>query len=178
VPPPPVRELRALVQHRQRLVWQRSTAKNRLRALLNRHQIAAPAGDLFAPAHRDWWADLTLNPVEAVLCQPNLTSIDVLSALIQEAEVLLARLSVQPPWREQVAFLIQLPGISLRNAMTILGAIDDIRRFPRAKSLVGYAGLGTRVHDTGDRRQHGGITKQGRRELRTALVEAAWVAVR
>lgn len=177
MPPPVVRELRGLLQHRQRLVWQRSAAKNRLRALLNRHQLAAPAGDLFGPAQRAWWEGLALSPVETLLRRQNLTCVDALTALIQEAEVVLARLSVQPPWNTQVAFLIQLPGISLRNAMTILGAIGDIRRFPSAKALVGYAGLGTRVHDTGGHQRHGGITKQGRRELRTALVEAAWVAV-
>jgi hypothetical protein len=43
--------------------------------------------------------------------------------------------------------------------------------------LVGYAGLGARVHASGQTHRTGGITKQGRRELRAALVEAAWVAV-
>ncbi len=38
-------------------------------------------------------------------------------------------ISVQPPWSEQVAFLIQLPGISLRTAMTILGAIGAVISF-------------------------------------------------
>ena len=35
------------------------------------------------------------------------------------------------------------------TAITILAAIGDITRFPSAKKLVGYAGLGTRVHDSG-----------------------------
>jgi hypothetical protein len=44
--------------------------------------------------------------------------------------------------------------------------------------LVGYSGLGARVHASGQTNHTGGITKQGRRELRTALIEAAWGAVR
>ena len=54
----------------------------------------------------------------------------------------------------------------------------DIKRFESAKRLVGYAGLGTSVHDSGQTHKHGRITKQGRSDLRHALVEAAWVAVR
>lgn len=60
----------------------------------------------------------------------------------------------------------------------VLSAIGDIQRFPSAKKLVGYAGLGARVHASGQSYRTGAITKQGRRELRHALVESAWVAVR
>ena len=42
---------------------------------------------------------------------------------------------------------------------------------------MGYAGLGARVHDSGETHRTGRITKSGRREMRWALVEAAWVAV-
>jgi transposase len=59
-----------------------------------------------------------------------------------------------------------------------VAAIGDITRFPTAKKLVGYAGLGARIHSSGETHYTGGITKQGRRELRTPLIEAAWVAVR
>ena len=38
---------------------------------------------------------------------------------------------------------------------------------------MGYAGLGTRVHDSGMTTRTGKITKAGRRDLRTVLVEAA-----
>ena len=61
--------------------------------------------------------------------------------------------------------------------MTVLSAIGDITRFPNAKKLVGYAGLGSSVHDSGQTHHSGHITKQGRKELRWALVEAAWIAV-
>jgi hypothetical protein len=75
-------------------------------------------------------------------------------------------------------YLIQLPGIGLLTAMTILSAIGDIERFPSAKKLVGYAGLGARVHASGLTHYGGRITKQGRQELRRVLVEASWTAVR
>jgi transposase len=77
-----------------------------------------------------------------------------------------------------VPYLLQLPGIGLITAMTILSAIGQIERFPTAKKLVGYAGLGAKVHPSGQTHRTGGITKQGRRELRRVLIEAAWTAVR
>ena len=62
--------------------------------------------------------------------------------------------------------------------MTILAAIGEIGRFPTANQLVGYAGLGTKVKDSGDTHWSGRITKMGWRDLRRAMVEAAQAAVR
>jgi len=72
---------------------------------------------------------------------------------------------------------VQLPGIGLLTAMTILGAIGDVTRFGAAKQLVGYAGLGADVHASGKTHRDKGITKQGRRDLRLVLIEAARTAV-
>ena len=44
--------------------------------------------------------------------------------------------------------------------------------------MVGYAGIGAGVHDSGKTHKEKKITKKGRRELRWAMVEAAWRAVR
>jgi hypothetical protein len=62
--------------------------------------------------------------------------------------------------------------------MTVLAAIGDISRFASAKHLVGYAGLGARIHASGQVHRSGSITRTGRAELRTLLVEAAWTAIR
>jgi transposase len=78
---------------------------------------------------------------------------------------------------ERATRLIHLPGISLINALAILAAIGNIERFSNPKRLVGYAGLGGRVHESGMTSRKGAITKAGRRDLRTALVEAAQTAV-
>jgi Transposase IS116/IS110/IS902 family len=43
--------------------------------------------------------------------------------------------------------------------------------------LVGYAGLGASVHQSGETSRGGRITKEGRSDLRGVMVEAAWVAV-
>lgn len=178
VPPQPVRELRELTAHRLRLIRARTQTTNRLHSLLQRHNLAAPTGDPFAAKHRAWWEGLALSPTEKLHVRQDLATLDHLNTQLAEVERELARLSTVAPWAAQVPFLIQLPGIGLITAMIILAAIGDITRFAHAKNLVGYAGLGTYVHDSGTTHHHGGITKHGRADLRHAMVEAAWVAVR
>src|SRR6185436_709544 len=87
-------------------------------------------------------------------------------------------LSTSERWDGQATHVMQLPGVGIVGAMTILAAIGDIQRFESPKQLVGYAGLGAGVHDSGQKHQGKGITKSGRKELRWALVEAAWQAIR
>ena len=78
--------------------------------------------------------------------------------------------------QEEIGRLLHLAGFGVVTAVTVWAAIGDIRRFAEAKNLVGYAGLGTRVHDSGMTTRTGKITKAGRRDLRTVLIEAANVA--
>jgi transposase len=109
--------------------------------------------------------------------QQDLSLYQSLEELVKEVEAELGQLSTCQPWVKQVPFLVQLPGLGVLSVMSVLAAIGDITRFPSAKHLVGYAGLGASVHDSGETHQGGHITKEGRRDLRGVMVEAAWVAV-
>jgi transposase len=178
VPPPHVRQLRSLVVHRQHLATQQRMAKNRLRGVLFRFNLPAPPGDVAAYGHRTWWQTIPLNPVEKLRVQHDLDTLDHLARQITDVNAELARLSLCLPWSEDVPFLLQLPGIGLVSAMTILSAIGDITRFPSPKQLVGYAGLGAGIRSSGQTSRLGPITKSGRGELRTTLIQVAWAAVR
>jgi transposase len=171
VPPPPVRELRALVAHRARLVMQRTQALNRIHSILASHNLAAPEQEAE-------WHHLPLGAVDLLRLQHDRHLVESLSELIHAVDAELSRLSVDPLWADPMLYLMQLPGIGLITGMTILAAIGDITRFPSPTKLVGYSGLGASVHASGQTFQTGAITKQGRRELRTALIESAWSAVR
>jgi hypothetical protein len=94
-----------------------------------------------------------------------------------EVDQELQKMSVGPLWGQSATRLLQLSGVGVVVAMTILGAIGDIRRFEDAAHLVGYSGLGAGVHASGKEHIDKGITKSGRKELRWALIEAAWKAV-
>ncbi len=67
---------------------------------------------------------------------------------------------------------------NLITAVTLLAAIGDISRFETDKKLVGYAGLGARIHDSGQTTRRGRVTKTGRKDIRYGMVQAANHAVR
>ena len=177
VPPIHVRELRALISHRRRLIQIRTRTRNRLHSLTHRHNLMPPKGSLFAPKHRDWWLSQDLSPTESLRLRHDLETLDHVDGQLETVDDELNRLTTVEPWSRFYPYLVQLPGFGLVVSMTVLSAIGDITRFPTAKHLVGYAGLGASVHDSGKTHRTGRITKQGRRELRWVLVQAAWVAV-
>lgn len=177
VPPQPVRELRSLLAHRQRLIASRTRLRNRLHSLLHRHQLALPEGDPFLAAQRSFWTQLALSPTEQLRVRHDLAGLDHLATQLDELQAELERLTTVAPWAEPLPYLLQLPGFGLVLALTLLAGIGDVTRFPSAKALVGYAGLGSSVHDSGQTHRTGKLTKSGRREMRWALVEAAWRAV-
>lgn len=175
VPPPAVRDLRALLAHRAKLVRLQTQAKNRLHSLLHRHRLALPEGaSPFAAEQRAWWWGLAVSATERIRLQSDLDTLQFAQVQIATLEEALKPVAAGD---SRVPLLIQMTGFNLINSLTVLAAIGDIRRFPSAGELVGYAGLGTRVHDSGLTHRSGRITKAGRRDLRSALVEAAQAAV-
>jgi transposase len=179
VPPVPVRELRMLLSHRRRLVKVSTLVKNprSVQSLLHRHHLAPPDGETFSQANRAWWANLDVSLTERLHLKHDLATLQQVEGQLADVEAELNRLSTTEPWARQMPYLMQLPGVGLITALTVLAAIGDVTRFESAKKLVGYAGLGASVHDSGMTHRTGRITKTGRRDLRHVLVEAAWVAV-
>jgi transposase len=178
VPPVHVRELRMLFSHRRRLVKVSTLVKNRLQSLLHRHHLAPPDGEAFSQANREWWAALEVSVTERLHIKHDLATLQQVETQLAEVESELNRLSTSTPWADAMPYLMQLPGLGLITALTVLAAIGDVTRFETTKKLVGYAGLGASVHDSGQTHRTGRITKTGRRDLRYVLVEAAWAAVK
>lgn len=176
VPDPAVRDRRQLVAQRYDRVRAATQAKNRLHAILFRHQMNKPdAAEPFSSKQRDFWKSLPVSPVEKLAIELDLQTVDLAEAQQARLEALMAQEVLKD---ERLPFLLQLPGLSLIGALTILAAIGPIERFPTSKDLVGYAGLGARVHDSGQTRTTGKITKTGRRDLRQVMVNTAQVAAR
>ncbi len=173
IPPQKVRDLRALVAHREEMVHLSTAAKNRLHSLEHRKHLVLPEKP-FSPDQRTWWENLDLSTTERLLVLSDLDTLDFAQKQVIQIEENLKQQSAQ---EECIPLLVQLPGVGILTAMTILAAIGEITRFPNAKKLVGYAGLGTTVHDSGMTHTHGRITKAGRKDLRRAMVNAANNAV-
>lgn len=173
VPPVEVRELRALVAQRSKMTRLATQAKNRLHAILQRHHIVPPEGNLFHADQTEWWCALPVGKLEKINLQSDLDTLRFAETQLTRLASTMNELAVKD---ERVTRLIHLPGFGAVVALTVLAAIGEIARFEDAKHLVGYAGLGARIHDSGLTTRTGRITKAGRRDLRAALVEAAQVA--
>jgi len=87
-------------------------------------------------------------------------------------------LAQQERYRSQVDLLISVPGIGKLTSMILLTELGDITRFKKLDHLCSYIGLIPNVYASGEKERIGGLTNRGNRQLRSNLIESAWVAVR
>jgi len=110
------------------------------------------------------------------LLQLHLTQIDALEAAVRDVEPRVG--DALAPFRTAVAHLITMPGISHTVARVLLAEIrTDMSRFPTAGHLLSWAGLCPRLHESAGKRLSTRV-RPGAPWLKTALVQAAWAAVR
>lgn len=175
VPPAEVRELRGMISYRNQLVKTSTMIRNRLQSLIHRHNLILPKGKLRDEA---WWEAQKVSALEKMQIRQELAMLDELEKHKAEVDAELGRQSLGEVWGKRAMRLLQLSGFGVIVTMTVLSAIGDVTRFESAKKLVGYSGLGAGVHDSGKEHIEKRITKSGRKELRWAMVEAAWRAIR
>lgn len=175
VPPTHVRELRGMISYRNRLVKTGTMIRNRLQSLIHRHNLILPKGAL---TDQTWWDVQKLNALEKIQIRQELAMLEEMDKHKAEVDAELGRQSLGETWGKWAVRLLQLSGFGVVISMTVLSAIGDIHRFECSEKLVGYSGLGAGVHDSGKEHQEKPITKEGRKELRWAMVEAAWRAIR
>jgi transposase len=157
VPPAHVRELRAFISYRNRLVKMAVMIRNRLQSLLHKHNLMLPKEGILDQA---WWdAQTTISGLEKMQIRQELALLDEIERNKAAVDEELEKQSTGGVWGKQALQLMQLPGVGVIVAMTVLSAIGDITRFESAKELVGYAGLGAGVHDSGKTHKEKHITK-------------------
>ena len=88
---------------------------------------------------QNWWLLLPISAAEKIRVQSDLATLFFAQQQKQLMEDYLSQAAVQDT---RVPLMLQLPGIGLIGAVTILAAIGEITRFPAAQQLVGYAGTG------------------------------------
>jgi transposase len=173
IPPQEIRDLRGLVAQRRKMATLATQAKNRLHAVIQRHHLIPPEGNPFGASNKEWWQVLPIGKLEKLNLQSDLETLQFAEKQVKRmTEIMEGMTAAQEP----IGRLLHLAGFGVVTAVTVWAAIGDIGRFAEPKYLVGYAGLGTRLHDSGMTRHTGKITKAGRRDLRTVLIEAANVA--
>lgn len=173
VPPPEIRERRALVRGRKKFVEQRTHVKNEIHALLDQHGITYD-GSLWDQDGLEFLRDLDIDDPGRLLLDQWLSLLAELTERIYELDREVERVAAEVP---EVELLMTIPGVSSYSGLLIHAEIGEIDRFDRAEEVVSYAGLDPVVEESGDTRTEGGISKRGNGYLRHILVMSATTAV-
>jgi len=76
--------------------------------------------------------------------------------------------------RALIAGLQSLRGVAKVSAVTLVSELGQLSRFEHPRQLMGYAGMVSREHSSGERVSRGTISKAGNAHLRRIVTEAAW----
>jgi transposase len=170
--------LRDLVRAREAAKKDQLRARHRLQKLLLRRGLRAPEGiRAWTPRHLAWVKTLHLTPMalDATLLD-YVSEVDHAHERIERLERAIEQaIGVAPAEiRAAIEGLQALRGVARIAAATIVAEVGMLSRFQRPKQLMGYSGLVSREHSSGERIRRGAITKTGNAHLRRILVEAAW----
>ncbi len=180
LPSAKVRQWRALIAYRTRLIKRRTAIKNNIRALLDRQGRAMPQG------HYAWTGQALdrlrelARPLEAVTTEElwrgqlhlELETLDQVKAMVKQIETKLDAIAVAD---DRVDQLRSIPGVGPRLAEALVAMIDDPKRFKNRKQVGAYLGLVPRQFESGMMSRQGRITGKGNRVLRSLLVEVGWL---
>ena len=175
IPPEPYQQLRELTRCRGRLGRDHAQVKIKLRALLARRNRQAPFRVPFGVRGLAWFRNQDFGPIE------NLVRDELLARLVHfrtQITILDGHLTPMQEVFPQVEALTEIYGIGLYSALVIIAELGEVERFRTAKQVGAYAGLTSRVHQSGGHCYQGSITRQGSPWLRWILVEAAMKAIR
>ena len=170
-----MRMWKELVRFRLSLVNLRTQIKNKIHAVLGKNGCISKFTDTFGKGGRVWLNELKLPEHFRNSLDEYLATHDYLTEQIKQAEKRIKAVAVS---NKSMRLLATIPGVSYFSALTIMAEIGDIKRFPSAKQLMGYAGAVPSTYASGDKVRHGRITKTGSRWLRWIKIEIAHKQVR
>jgi transposase len=175
VPSEQVRTLRQLLQARETLVSMRTKLKNMAHAAFSRNGIALTRAAFASAAGRARLASRDdLPAADLLVLRAALRQIAQLDAEVAQIEAEIVR---RGKTLRGVGRLLQVHGLNLLSAIALLAEVGDIALFDTSKQLVSYAGLATSTRQSSGTTRHGGITKRGRKRLRTVCIQAVLAMV-
>ncbi|AXU21566.1 IS110 family transposase (plasmid) [Novosphingobium sp. THN1] len=166
-------DIQTLHRVRSRLVAERRSLTNQLRAIL------LERGTIFPVGRRK----LELG-IDALLADEDTTLSPRLRQLVAELRELDTRVEalngefVELARNDAAARrLTSIPGVGVLNATALIAAVGDASSFAKARDLGAWLGLVPRQHTTGGKPRLLGISKRGNTYLRTLLIHGARAAL-
>jgi len=177
------REYRRLVKYRQVMVGRINRVQNNIRAIFAQRGMEMVRGqkawalerlELIA-AYRKPLAECSLDDLWRGELDLELIQLEHLRQHQHEVHKQLQALARAD---ERVQLLETIPGVGRKTAEVVVAYLDNPHRFQNARQVSSYAGMVPRRYQSGEMDRHGRIHKRGPRQLRSALVEAAWLMLR
>ena len=177
------REYRRLVKYRQVVVGRINRVQNNIRAIFAQRGMEMVRGQKawalerlgLIAEHRKPLADCSLNDLWRGELDLELIQLEHLR---QHQHQIHKQLQAIARADERVQLLQTIPGVGRKTAEVVVAYLDDPHRFQNARQISSYAGMVPRRYQSGEMDRHGRIHKRGPRQLRSALVEAAWLMLR
>ncbi len=170
IPSERTRQLRELLKARETLVSLRTKLKNMAHAALTRNGIKVARSAFASEIARERLLTRDdLARTDVLILQ---TAIRQIRELDQEVDRLETEIINRGKSLAGVKRLLQLHGMNLLSAISLLAEIGDIELFESSKQLTSYAGLVTSPRQSNETIRHGKISKQGRKRLRTTAIRA------
>lgn len=175
VPASEVRSWRGFIEHRHKLVRERTRTKNAIRALLRGQGVESRRG-LWTQQGLQWLRGVALtNELDALRRDMLIERLCFLTIMLQRVETALNRIAAR---NAGVHLLRSIPGVGIRTAEAVMAWVSDAGRFHRIKSAGRYFGLVPCQDASARVNRLGHITREGPAVVRWLLTEAAWQAVR
>jgi transposase len=177
------REYRRLVKYRQVVLGRVNRVQNNIRAIFAQRGIEMVRGQKMwalerlqlIAEHRKPLADCSLGDLWRGELDLELIQLEHLR---QHQHQIHKQLQAIARADERVQLLETIPGVGRKTAEVVVAYLDDPHRFQNARQVSSYAGMVPRRYQSGEMDRHGRIHKRGPRQLRSALVEAAWLMLR
>jgi len=168
------RELRDLLRSRHQLVASTTCIMNHLRGMLRQEGIK-----LKAKAFNDesTFSRLLTNKSIPKHLHPIIISYEKTITELRKQRGALDEVIAEYE-NKDIELLKSVPGIGEVASKTTYAAISTVKRFKRAKQLTSYCGLVPSVFSSGERANYGHITREGRSEVRHAVVQGVRALLR
>lgn len=178
-------EVRDYIRSRDYVVGQQAHLKLHIQSLCRRLGIDYRGSTENRGAHY-WtklhqnWLDARIKEMKVGLAKSNLIIlIDQLKqfeSTIAEMDKQIESISETDRYKEKKQSLICYKGIKTRTAMVLITELGDINRFDHPGRITSYIGMDVAEYSSGGKEKKYGITKQGNKHVRTALIESAQMA--
>jgi transposase len=184
VPSMDIEGLRTLVRYRKTLVKEINRYKYRTKSLLYYYGVKLPielesGSKHWSKRYSNWLRDLKLETEDTRIALDSIIdTVDHLREKLLEINKRLRFLETQGDYADKISFLRTVPGIGLIMSMTIITELENIERFGSIDKLYSYVGLVPRTNSSGENEKVGNITSRSNQQLRSMLIESAWIAIR